>query len=55
MTALADALGRLAADPALRRRLGDQARRVVRGEFDAAVNARRLVDLLVRVSEGKGP
>ena len=49
--ALADALRHLAADPDLRRRLGDEARRVVRAEFDAATNARRLVALLVDVAE----
>ena len=55
VTSLTDALRRLADDPSLRHRLGDEARRVVRAEFDAAANARRLVDLLVRVSEGEGP
>jgi glycosyltransferase involved in cell wall biosynthesis len=54
-SALADALGRLASDPHLRRRLGDEARRVVRADFDAARNARRVVDLLVAVSSGERP
>jgi glycosyltransferase involved in cell wall biosynthesis len=48
--ALTDALRRLAAEPERRRTLGDQARRVVREDYDAATNARRLVELLVDVS-----
>jgi glycosyltransferase involved in cell wall biosynthesis len=48
--ALAAALRRLAGDPPLRRRLGDTARGVVRADFDAATNARRLVELLVDVA-----
>jgi glycosyltransferase involved in cell wall biosynthesis len=51
--ALAAALGRLAGDAGTRRKLGDEAQRVVRAEYDAATNARRLVDLLVGVA-GKG-
>ena len=51
--ALADALGRLATSPELRRQLGSEARRVVRADFDAATNAHRLVELLVAVSESK--
>jgi glycosyltransferase involved in cell wall biosynthesis len=52
--ALGAALGRLAGDPELRRKLGDEARRVVTAEYDAAANARRLVTLLVEVArEGR--
>jgi glycosyltransferase involved in cell wall biosynthesis len=52
--ALAAALRRLADDPELRRKLGDEARRVVAAEYDAAANARRLVTLLVEVAhEGR--
>jgi glycosyltransferase involved in cell wall biosynthesis len=51
VTALAGALGRLAADGALRRRLGDEARRTVQSDFNAATNARRLVELLTSVAE----
>jgi glycosyltransferase involved in cell wall biosynthesis len=48
--ALAAALGRLAADAGMRRQLGDEARRVVGAEYDAARNARRLIELLVGVA-----
>ncbi len=48
--ALAAALGRLAADTGMRHKLGDEARRVVSEEYDAARNARRLVELLVGVA-----
>ena len=48
--ALAAALGRLAADATLRRRLGEGAQAVVRRDHDAAVNARRLCDLLLDVA-----
>ena len=48
--ALATALERLVDDRDLRRRLGEGAQRVTSAEFDAAANARRLVDLLVSVS-----
>jgi glycosyltransferase involved in cell wall biosynthesis len=51
--ALAAALGRLAKDAEMRRRLGDEARRVVGAAYDAATNARRLVELLVQVA-GEG-
>lgn len=51
---LAGALRSLATDSALRRRLGDQARRVVQSEFNAATNARRLVELLTSVAERDG-
>ncbi len=51
--ALATALGRLAGDPEMRRKLGDEARRVVTAEYDAAANATRLVELLVAVA-GRG-
>jgi colanic acid/amylovoran biosynthesis glycosyltransferase len=42
---LADALERLAADPALRRRLAEHGRRHVAEEFDVDVSAGRLVDV----------
>jgi glycosyltransferase involved in cell wall biosynthesis len=48
--ALAAALDRLLADSALRRSLGENARRLVDEEFDAAKNASRLVDLLSDVA-----
>jgi glycosyltransferase involved in cell wall biosynthesis len=48
--ALAAALGRLAGDPDLRRKLGEEARRLVGQEYDAARNARRLVELLLDVA-----
>jgi glycosyltransferase involved in cell wall biosynthesis len=48
--ALATALGELAGDPALRARLGAGATALVRRDFDAATNARRLFDLLARVA-----
>jgi len=51
--ALAEALGRLAADPSLRSRLGANAQRVVREEFNAAKNASRLVELLVDVARSR--
>jgi glycosyltransferase involved in cell wall biosynthesis len=43
-TALADALGELAADPALRERLGRAGRTTVLREFDIDTNAARLVE-----------
>jgi glycosyltransferase involved in cell wall biosynthesis len=48
--ALTAALGRLAGDPGMRRKLGEEARRVVTAEYDAAANAKRLVELLVAVA-----
>jgi glycosyltransferase involved in cell wall biosynthesis len=52
--ALAAALGRLAGDPELRRKLGAEARRVVAADYDAAANVRQLVALLVEVArEGR--
>ncbi len=50
VAALATALGELAADPELRSRLGANASDLVRRDFDAAANARRLFDLLVAVA-----
>lgn len=44
--AIADALQRLASDPELRRRLGRAARATVMADFDVAVNARALLDLV---------
>lgn len=48
--ALAAALRRLAEDPQLRRAMGDAARRLVEAQFDAKVNAERLVALLLDVA-----
>ncbi len=48
--ALAGALGRLAGDASLRRRLGDRAREVVEKDYNAATNADRLVELLVALA-----
>lgn len=48
--ALTTALRELAADPARRRAMGDAARQLVRAEFDAATNARRLVELLAAIA-----
>ncbi len=48
--ALAAALHRLADDPALRRQMGEAARRLVGERFDAKVNAERLVSLLLDVA-----
>lgn len=48
--ALAAALGRLAADPALRQRLGTNAQRLVHEDFNAATNASHLVELLLEVA-----
>ena len=48
-SALADAIARLAANPDLRRRLGEEARRFALAELNAEVNARRLVDVLLSV------
>jgi glycosyltransferase involved in cell wall biosynthesis/GT2 family glycosyltransferase len=47
--ALAAALRQLAEDPGARRRMGEAARQLVRAEFDAATNARRLVELILDV------
>jgi glycosyltransferase involved in cell wall biosynthesis len=47
--ALAAALRRLVVEPELRGRLGDGARTLVRQDFDAATNARRLVDVILDV------
>jgi colanic acid/amylovoran biosynthesis glycosyltransferase len=44
---LADALARLAGDPALRRRLGENGRRRVEADFDVDVSAQRLVQVFV--------
>jgi glycosyltransferase involved in cell wall biosynthesis len=50
--ALAGALRRLANDPGLRRRLGEGASALVAADFDAAANARRLVELLTTIARG---
>jgi colanic acid/amylovoran biosynthesis glycosyltransferase len=49
---LADALGRLAADPLLRERLGAAARERMLREFDLATNARRLAAHFLRQTPG---
>jgi glycosyltransferase involved in cell wall biosynthesis len=51
--ALTAALRRLATDRDLGRRLGAGAQALVRAEYDAASNARRLVELLVAVSRDR--
>jgi len=45
-TALADALGELATDAALRERLGRAGRATVLQEFDVEANAARLIDAI---------
>ena len=50
--ALVERIAVLAADPALRRRLGKAARRIAVAEFDAATNFGRLYDLYDRISAG---
>jgi glycosyltransferase involved in cell wall biosynthesis len=52
-TALTAALGRLVADPALRRSLGTNAQQLVRDDFDAAKNASRLVDVLIDATSAR--
>ncbi|MBV9849447.1 MAG: glycosyltransferase, partial [Armatimonadetes bacterium] len=47
--ALADALALLIADPALRARLGEQARAAALARFDPAIHYRRLVDTVKAV------
>lgn len=47
--ALADALRRLVADPALRTAMGEAARRRAAQEFDAATQSRRLEDTLLEI------
>jgi glycosyltransferase involved in cell wall biosynthesis len=49
--ALTTALTLLVEEPSLRRRLGAQAAALVSSDFDAATNARRIVDLLKQVSQ----
>ena len=48
--ALADALGRLVDDPALRARMGKAARECVRTRFDVAMLTRRIEDILLDVA-----
>ncbi len=50
--ALADAVARLADDPALRRRLGDAAARKVRADFDSLTEAGRLAGLFAGRLDG---
>lgn len=50
----ADAVGRLAADPDLRTRLGQAGRRRVEAEFNVSVGAKRLVHLLDNLRHGAG-
>lgn len=52
--ALAAALGRLMAEPALRRDLGERGRATIAREFDADANARALVGLFANVPVGAG-
>lgn len=47
--ALADAIAKLAADPALRKRLGRNARALVQAEFDIEVNANRLITIFQNI------
>jgi glycosyltransferase involved in cell wall biosynthesis len=54
VVALTSALRRLAEDGELRRRLGAGAHRLTAREFDAATNARRIVDILLDVSVHDG-
>jgi colanic acid/amylovoran biosynthesis glycosyltransferase len=53
-TALADAIGRLAADPALRSRLAEAGRARVAADFDLDTNARRLIGLFAASQAGRG-
>ncbi|MCB0154597.1 MAG: hypothetical protein KDF65_07355, partial [Anaerolineae bacterium] len=46
---LADAIAKLAADPALRKRLGRNARALVQAEFDIEVNANRLITIFQNI------
>ncbi|MBN8901747.1 MAG: glycosyltransferase, partial [Rhodospirillales bacterium] len=48
--ALAAAIQALCADPARRRAMGEAGRRRARAEFDAAVQSRKLEDLLLRLA-----
>jgi glycosyltransferase involved in cell wall biosynthesis len=52
--ALADAIDRLAADPALRQEYGSEARLLVQTEFNVAVNAQRLVTMFQAVIAARG-
>jgi hypothetical protein len=40
----------MAAEPAWRRELGHEARRIVESNYDAAANAHRLVELLTSIA-----
>jgi glycosyltransferase involved in cell wall biosynthesis len=53
-TALADAIGRLAADPDLRSRLAEAGRARVAADFDLDTNARRLIELFAASQAGRG-
>jgi glycosyltransferase involved in cell wall biosynthesis len=53
--ALAGAIRRLVDDADLRTSLGEEARTVVQQDYDASVNAARLVDLLTSVAGGSVP
>lgn len=51
---LAQAIERLAGDSALRRQMGENARRALHGQYDADTACRRWVELLEQVVEGRG-
>jgi glycosyltransferase involved in cell wall biosynthesis len=53
--ALADAIGRLAADPALRARLGEAARALVERQHDQRATARRVLTLLRGAGASRPP
>lgn len=53
--ALADAIATLAADPALRERLGQEARLLVYSEFDIETSASRLASVFLNVAESAVP
>lgn len=55
LTGLTDTLRRIIIDADLRRQLGDGARHLVRADYDARVNARRLVELLLEVANRPRP
>ncbi len=50
---LAESITRLAGDPALRRQMGENARRALHGQYDSETACRRWVELLEEVVDGK--